>query len=162
MKQNNARDLLLLAAVAFNHGKHSEAGTLFATALSSDGAEELLREIDVEGILDEDTLQSEQASLSSDAPRVGLAAIASSVADAMSHVSLSSDDDEDEPGMPSLADEEDEDSEDDDATDEISDEIPGATVLPSSLSSANQGGGATRKLKLVFGSNSPVRVKQKQ
>lgn len=158
MKQIIARDLLLLAAVAYRNNQFDKSGSLFAAALASDDADELLKELDVENILGEDSQDDWGSSLSSDAPRIGLSAISAQVADAMSHVALSSDDDE-EVEMPLLADIEDEDAEDDAHSDDLSDEIPGTKVLPSSLSSSHQGGGGAKKVKLVLGHKGPVRVK---
>lgn len=162
MKQNNSRDLLLLATVAFRKQKFDKAGQLFAAALCSDDADELLRELDVEGTLVKDMQDDWGTGLAGDAPRTNFAKIAGTLSDAMSHMSLSSSDDgedEDEVQMPALADVEDEDSDDDDTSDDFSGDIPGQKVLTSSLSSDRQGGGSTKKVRLVLGAGGPVRVK---
>lgn len=167
MKQNLARDFLLLAAVAFRKQKFGEAGALFATAMASDDANELLKHLDPDGDIDVDgaSVDSGMTAQAGDAPRVGLFAIAKSIGESMSSISLSAsdeeaDDDEEDEG-PEIEDniEEDMDDEDDGTTDDFSDEIPGQKVIQSSLSSSNQGGGAAKKIKLVPVTNTPIRVK---
>jgi len=168
MKQNLARDFLLLAAVAFRKQKFGEAGALFATAMASDDANELLKHLDPDGDIDVDgaSVDSGMTAQAGDAPRVGLFAIAKSIGESMSSISLSAsdeeaDDDEEEDEGPEIEDniEEDMDDEDDGTTDDFSDEIPGQKVIQSSLSSSNQGGGAAKKIKLVPVTNTPIRVK---
>ncbi len=159
MKQNIARDLLLLAAVAYRNGRYEDAGSLFATSMSSSDATELLQELDIEGDLGVDDLQppsGDWESESSDAPRAGLESISKSLADAMSLIpSLSASEDVD---TPDLEDEEEEDS-DDAVSDDFNPGMPGQKIVPSSLSSANHGGGS-RPTRLVMGSKSPVGIKQ--
>lgn len=167
MKQNLARDFLLLAAVAFRKQKFGEAGALFATAMASDDANELLKHLDPDGDIDVDgaSVDSGMTAQAGDAPRVGLFAIAKSIGESMSSISLSASDeeadDEEEDEGPEIEDniEEDTDDEDDGTTDDFSDEIPGQKVIQSSLSSSNQGGGAAKKIKLVPVTNTPIRVK---
>lgn len=160
MKQNIARDLLLLAAVAFRNNKFDNAGAMFAAAMSSEDADELISQLDVEGILKSDEASSIDNAEVNDAPRVGLAAIARSLSDAMSYVSESSDEDEDEDDvdLPPIEDgiEEDEDEAD---SDDLDSEVPGRFIIPSSLSSGNQGGGHAVKVLLPAGVRTPIRVK---
>jgi len=159
MKQNIARDLLLLAAVAYRNGRYEEAGSLFATSLSSSDADELLQELDVEGDLDAEDLRPSSGdweSESSDAPRAGLESISKSLADAMSLIPSLSADEEVEPSELLAEDEEDG---DDAPSDDWNPGVPGQKIVPSSLSSGNHGGGP-HPMRLVMGSESPVRIKQ--
>lgn len=158
-KSSTSRDLLLLAAVAFQKQRFDKAGQLFAAALSSDDAVELLTELDVEGNLEAELASDWGTGLAGDAPRTNLSAIAKEIGDAMFMVSMSSDDDtesEDEVNVPDIEDED----EDSDTTSDDFGDIPGQMVIPSSLSaSQHQGGGTVRKMKLVMDHTGPVRVK---
>jgi hypothetical protein len=161
MKQNIARDLLLLAAVAYHEKRFDVAGEMFAASMSSSDAMELLTHLDEEGDLDLENKKDDwEASESSDAPRTGLAAIAKSLTDAMSDFpALAADDDEEEEESSEIEDEIEEDADDADS-DDFNSEVPGQKYVPSSLSSANQGGGNARKVTLIMSSASPVRIKQ--
>lgn len=160
MKQNIARDLLLLAAVAFQQKRYDAAGNMFAAAMSSDDAQELLEHLDVEGDLKSGDEGSDDWNISEsgDAPRASLAEISKSLSNAMSDFPALSADDDEEDDTSEIPDEEEEDSDDADS-DDFDEEVPGQKIIPSSLSSAHQGGGSAKTVKLVMGSNSPVRIK---
>ena len=163
MKQNVSRDLLLLAAVAYRQGRFDTAGSMFAASMSADDADELLSQLDVEGDLAPDgegTSDQGENAETGDAPRTGLAAIASTIEDAMSAFASTSSDEEDEEDedLPDVEDDIEEDTDDADS-DDFNPEVPGQKIIPSSLSSSNQGGGERQKVVLVMGSSSPVRVK---
>lgn len=187
MKQNLAGNFLLLAAVAYRKQKFDKAGSLFAAAMQSDDVSELLSMLDPEGdiapgiILAGENADEGNTGSEGDAPRTGsLSAIARTVGDAMSFVSNSAadegdeeDEDESSDNDPAEDSDDEDDSEPEDSDDEDQDDTgtgsddfdpdaPGQKVIPSSLSSAHQGGGAVAgtKIKLVMGTaRSPVRVK---
>lgn len=167
---NKARDLLLLAAVAFENKQFNEAGALFATALSSDDAPQLMETLNKLAI-DEQT-----AVASAGEPRMSLreiskalsAAIEDTVGEQSPGVATASDDededdesesdadedadeDEDEESEDEESEEEDDDSDDeeDEDDDEESDDLDpdegGEKILPSSISSATSPGTVKRK-----------------
>ena len=159
MKQNTARDFLLLAAVAFREGRHDSAGTFFAQAMTSSDAPEMLAHLDAENELDEASLASDwEMPKDHDAPRVDLKAIASSVQEGLAAVPVL----DEEPSaeeMPDLEDEEEEDQDDEDeGVGEFNEEVPGQRYIESSLSSSRQGG-ARVIVKLTSAAQSPIRVK---
>ena len=189
MKTNTARDLLLLAAVAFENKQFSEAGALFATALSSDDAPQLLE------TLNNLSIQEQAATASAGEKRMSLrevsqalsAAIEETVGEGQPGVATASDDEDeledDEELDDAESEDEDEDSDDEDDEeddgvegveddeDEESDDVDpdegGETILPSSISSVSSSVAVKRKegaSKLIIsgvgGVNTPIKLKQ--
>lgn len=169
MKTNTARDLLLLAAVAFENKQFSEAGALFATALSSDDAPQLLETLNNLSIQEQAATASaggEKRMSLREVSQALSAAIEETVGEGQPNVATASDDEE-EDGDDELEDDEledeDEDAEDedeeddedegaegsDDDEDEESDDIDpdegGETILPSSISSVSSSVAVKRK-----------------
>jgi hypothetical protein len=131
MKQ--ARDLFLLATIAYQQGKHSDAGTLFATAMASSDVNEFLDLLNEENTVTAGTMLATSKS------------IETTLSQAVNRFSASlSEEAEDEEltSLPKLSDagtegEDDTelDEDDEDFNDDIDTDNPGCKVLPSSLSS---------------------------
>ena len=146
-----ARDLMLLAAVAFNNGKFDDAGALFASALSSDDAGSFLNEVNRIGNPDAENLDIESVS-SGDG--MSLSQIAQSLSGAIKESMAGDDESEDED-----EDMEDEESEDSDEEDEEEDSEDEESISTSS------GSGIQRRSKgeprlVISVANSPIKLKQ--
>jgi hypothetical protein len=106
------RDMLVLAAVAFREKRYSDAGTLFATAMSCDDSEEFFENLSK---MDETSLSFSEKTL----------------AQISKEISLSMED----PETDATEDEEDEEDEEEIESDDLDPDNPGELLLPSSISS---------------------------
>jgi hypothetical protein len=150
MKQ--ARDLFLLSAIAFQQGKHSDSGKLFATAMASSDVEEFLDLLNEERTVTSGSLLSTSRAIETsleDATRL-FAASLSEEAEDETIVSL--------PGLSEEADDE-----EDEDFDDIDSNMPGQRIIPSSISSSATPKAApgTTGSRIVISSSlrSPVKVK---
>jgi hypothetical protein len=182
MKTNTARDLLLLAAVAFENKQFDNAGALFASALSSADAPEFLETLNKMTIDGEELNAPDEAVAGEKMPMSKIAkAIAASMEETVEDVegvSLSSDDEDeddeelDDEDMDEDSEDEEDESEDEDDEDDEDDEESesddidpnegGERILPSSISSDS---GTTVKSKgtpklIISGISSPIKLKQ--
>lgn len=152
MKQ--ARDLFLLSTIAYQQGKHSDSGKLFAAAMASSDASEFLDLLNEEQTVTSGSLVAASASLSN--------SIEESVEAATQSFSLalsSSAEDEESSDVPTPTEEDDgEDFEEgDEYVDDIDTDMPGQKVLPSSLSSTS----FKPKTKIIISAslNSPIKLR---
>ena len=159
----HSRDLFLLSTIAFRQGKHQDAGSLFAAAMSATDSEEFLNLLNEENTVTASTLLSIASDIELD--------LESACASFTSSLSSSGEDedefniededsgDEDEDS----GDEDEADFDDEDAGDDISSSMPGQRILPSSLSSnkpAKEQKPTTGSRIVVSSSlKSPVRIK---
>ena len=161
-----ARDLMLLAAVAFNNGKYDDAGALFATALSSEDAPQLL-----ERLGDMEFQPEAEPTVTAGATHMSLReisqALSAAIEDTMDDEEgvATASDDEDEEDLDEEEDEDDLDEEEDEGDDEEeSDDFDpdngGETILPSSISSVQVKRKEGGSKLIISGLNSPIKLKQ--
>lgn len=146
MKQ--ARDLFLLSAIAYRQGKFEESATLYATAMTSEDADQFLSVLNEEQTITANSLLDVGKELDQN-----LEKSISTFADVLSNEYFYKA--EDEPlRIPSLSEDgEDEDFEGD--SDDVS-SFPGEKIIPSSLSKSKP---YTGKLIISPTLNSPIKVK---
>lgn len=165
MAQSVARDLLLLAAIAFKRKEFDKSGSLFAASLSSDDADELLKELEggEHSFADEKTSNIWGDEDESDAPRADeidttTDADAKSISASMAAAANSFEEVEEElnDGSDSHVSVNDI-VEEEDTEEEASGDL---NVIPSSLSSSNAGGVGTDRIRLVMTGNGPVGVRK--
>lgn len=127
MKQ--ARDLFLLSSIAYQQGKYSESGTLFATAMASSDVDEFLNLLNEEQTVTTQTLLSISSSVDT-----SLEIAASRFTQALS----ADEDEEDTVPQPSDETDAEEDFQDDkdEFVDDVDTDIPGQHVAPGSLTLA--------------------------
>lgn len=138
-----ARDLMLLAAMAFKNGKFDDAGALFASSLSSEDADSFLNEVNRLGNPEAENLDIE--SISSNGG-MSLSQIAQSLSGAIKE-SVSGDDEDEEDESEDEDEEEEEDSEDDESV------------------STSSGSGIQRRSKgepplVISVANSPIKLRK--
>ena len=152
----HSRDLFLLSTIAFRQGKHQDAGSLFAAAMSAPDSDEFLNLLNEENTVTANTLLSTASDIELD--------LESACASFTSSLS-SSGADEDEFNIDDEDSGEDDDAnfDDEDAGDDISSSMPGQRILPSSLSSNKpvKERKPTTCSRIVVSSSlkSPVRIK---
>lgn len=160
-----ARDLLLLSAVAFNNKQFDDAGALFATALSSADAPELLQALNTIGDPNAEPLDLESVS-SAEIKPMSISRIAKSLSAAIedqvgeaSDEDDSEDEDEDESEDDESEDEDEDDSEDDSEEDESEDDAEDESVSTSSGSTIQRRSKGEPQL-VISSVNSPIKLKQ--
>lgn len=122
-----ARDLFMLAALAFQEGKYEQAGILFTSSLSSDDFGTFLAQVDS---LPEVNESSSSSDFDEQYEKVGMSEIARQIALAMQEESVSAVDLSIEDGSDAEIDDEDEGP----LSDDVDPDFPGQMLLPSSLS----------------------------
>lgn len=149
-----ARDLMLLAAVAFQNKRYEDAGALFTTALSSDDAEEFINQLNSMNNPDAEPLVKE--AVASDGKSVS--EIAAVISKAIESTSADDEEDSDEEDEDEVEDDEESDDEiEDDESDEEDSEAEASVSTSSGIERRNQTG--ERKL-IISGINSPIKLKQ--
>jgi hypothetical protein len=149
MKQ--ARDLFLLSAIAYRQGKYDDAATLFATAMSSDDADQFLEVLNEEQTVTANTLLSTGKEIESSLDQA-ITLFSSSLSTA-----IEAEDEELLILSASETNEEDlEDFDDDETSSDVS-SFPGQNIIPSSLS--NEEKPKSRKILISSNINSPVKLR---
>ncbi len=153
MKQ--ARDLFLLAAIAYRQGKPADSGRLFAAAMASDDVEDFLTVLNEEQTVKEHTLRSHSSEVE-DCLETAVSAFSESLSAA------AEDEDLFEIGDTATEDDDTDFEDDSQQSDDPSDIMPGQNILPGSLSADPNKVDQpipVRKSRIVISSslNSPVR-----
>lgn len=153
-----ARDLLLLSAVAFQQNKFDEAGSLYAAALASSDANELLQALNKLG--DPNATPLEQEAVASSG--MSLSQIAASLSSAIGDMAEAeaSEDDEDADDESESDDDEDDDEESESSEDESGDTGAPKTAQASAAPSKVQRKSKQGERKLVNSVSSPIKLVQ--
>lgn len=146
-----ARDLMLLAAVAFKNGKFDDAGALFASSLSSEDADSFLNEVNRLGNPTAENLDIESVS----SANMSLSQIAQSLSGAIKEsVIEAGDEDEESEDEEEMEDEESEDEDEDEEEDSEDDESV------STSSSGIQRRSKSEPQLVISVANSPIKLRQ--